>query len=170
MRKFFAKFFEDMVLVPAFVVMTFLVGYAMADQSVVSPGDFLAEVLKMISAFGGLSWVMKVSSIITLILSSMKVSFLNDLWWSKLGQFKAWAAPILGMVLGAMTMLANGQSITLASLLAYFSAGAGALILHELLDTIKAIPGLGPVWVSLINAIKKALGGPTSVETVPFKP
>lgn len=153
---------------PTIMLSLFLTGYAMADASVVSPGDYLALVLKVIGELGGLSWMLKIAAVVTLVLSSMKVSFLNDMIWSKLGKFKAWAAPILGLLIGVITMQANG-GITLVGLMAYLSAGAGALILHELLDTVKSIPGLGPIWVSLIEAIQKALGGPSPIVQVPSR-
>lgn len=146
---------------PIFVVGFFMAGYATADASVVSPNDFLMLVLQTISNLGGLPWVLKISAIITLVIAAMKVSLLNDLLWSKLGDFKAWAAPILGLLGGILALTASGQPITMASLLAYLSAGAGAIILHELLDTVKSIPGLGDIWVNIINIIQKALGGPT---------
>lgn len=121
--------------------------------------DFLFQVLKAISEFGGVSWVLKISMIVTLIVSSMKVSFFNDLIWNKLDGFKVWLAPILGLVTGLISLSVNGN-LTFAGVFAYFSAGAGAVILHELLDSIKKIPGLGSVYVSIIEAIEKALGGP----------
>lgn len=124
--------------------------------------DLLAQVLDMIRNFGGLPWFGKVAAIITLVLSSMKVSALNDLIWNKLGAFKAWAAPILGLIVGIVGLGADGK-ITLAGVLAYMSAGAGALILHELLDTIKAIPGIGSMWVSVIEIIKSVLGAKKTV-------
>lgn len=124
------------------------------------PTDFLTMVLDYIKSFGGISWVLKISGIITIIIASMKVSFLNDLIWSKLNGFKAWLAPILGIIMGVVSLSLSGQ-LTFAGVLAYFAAGAGAVVLHELLDTIKAIPGLGAIYVAIINAIEAALGGGT---------
>lgn len=124
----------------------------------IPPTDFLSMVLAYIQSFGGISWMLKVSGIITLIIASMKVSFLKDLIWSKLEGFQAWLAPVLGIILGIVSLSETGQ-LTLAGLLAYFAAGAGSVVLHELLDTIKAIPGLGPIYIAIINAIESALGG-----------
>lgn len=134
----------------------FVCGYAFAGD-VVSPQDFFALVLEAIKGFGGVSWVLKIASIITIIISSMKVSFLNDLIWSKLGAFKSWVAPILGLIAGIL-MLSKDGGLTLAGVFAYISAGGGAIILHELLDSIKAIPGLGPTWIWIINMIEASLG------------
>lgn len=150
--------FKHIVMTFLATVSLFSAGYVFADSSVVSPQDFLMQVFAAIKALGGLSWVMKIASIITLIIASMKVSFLNDLLWAKLGAFKAWAAPVLGLIAGIIML----PHLGLAEVFAYISAGAGAVIFHELLDSIKAIPGLGPVYVTVINLIEGALGGPSA--------
>lgn len=144
-----------------FVILFSVCAYALADNSVLSPKDFLSQVWDVVQSMGGLHWAMKVSAIIVLVIASLKVSFLNDLIWSKLGELKAWIAPVLGIVSGVLLLLAQGQ-LSLPGVFAYFSAGVGALALHELLDTIKSVKGIGPVYVGLIDAIEKALGGPAS--------
>lgn len=127
------------------------------------PQDFLSQVLQAIQGFGGLSTVAKISVIILLLVSSMKVTALNQLIWSKLGKAQAWVAPLLGLVAGILG-LANGadQKITLASVMAYVASGAGAILLYELLDSLQAIPGIGPTYVSIIEFIKGLTGGPKS--------
>lgn len=119
--------------------------------------DFLTQVLQAIKDFGGLPTVLKIAAIITLLLSSMKVTILNELVWSKLGDFKPWAAPILGLIAGLLD-LAKAGTVTWASVFAYISAGAGAIILHDLLDSVKSIPKLGDIYIKLIELIQKALG------------
>jgi hypothetical protein len=152
---------SGLMMASSFLALSFLTAYAFAAD-VVTPGDFFAQVLDVITKFGGLTFVLKVAAIITLVISSMKVSVLNDLIWSKLGAFQAWVAPILGLLAGILHLADNGASISWASVFAYLSAGAGAIILHELLDSVKALPGLGEFWVGLIAAVEKLLGGPSS--------
>lgn len=140
------------------VVLTFLVfysGLALA-QVVVAPQDFLNQVLVFIQSWGGISSLVKVSGIILLIIASMKVSFLQP-YWAKLGSFQAWLAPILGLIAGVLG-LGQAGPITAASVFTYISAGAGAIIMHELLDTVKAIPGIGDLWVTVIGFIEGLLG------------
>lgn len=120
--------------------------------------DFLNQVLSAIQGFGGLSFMLKVSAIITLIIASMKVSALNQLLWSKLGSFQAWLAPILGLIAGILSLGSEGP-LSLAKVFAYMAAGSGAILLHELLDTVKAIPGLGAVYVAIINLIEGSIIG-----------
>lgn len=122
-------------------------------------GDFLSQVLAAIKQFGGLPTVGKIALIIALLISSMKVSVLNQLLWSKLGAAKVWVAPLLGLIAGILD-LANSGQVTLASVFAYISAGAGAIILHELLDSVKKIPKLGELWVKVIEIVQRALKGP----------
>lgn len=146
----------------------FSIGVLAADTPV-DPASFLGQVLDFIKGFGGLSWFGKLSGILLIVVASMKVSFLNDLIWSKLGALQAWLAPLLGLLTGIVSLLAGGQPITLAALTAYLAAGAGAVALHQLLDTLKVVPGLGSVWVSIINVIESALGGPASKKTLPTR-
>ncbi len=136
---------------------TFLCGYAFADSTVIAPQDYLAQVLDAIHAMGGLSWTGKVASVILLIVASMKVSILHDWVWSKLGAAQAWVGPILGLLAGILMPALSGQPITLPTVMAYVAAGSGSLILHELLDTVKSIPGLGAVYVGIINLVESAL-------------
>jgi len=143
------------------------VGAPSADLPV---GDFLSQIMNFIQSFGGLSLVLKISGAVLLIIASFKVSILNKYVWSKLGSFQAYAAPVLGLLVGVLGLGTGGAPITLGAVLTYLAAGAGAIPLHELLDTLKAIPGLGSVYVSIITAIESVLGGPSSaVGAVPGK-
>lgn len=120
--------------------------------------SFFTQVIDYVEAFGGLSWVLKIAGGITLILSTMKVSFLKPIW-DKLGDAQAWAAPVLGLISGLLMTAVDGN-FTWAAVSAYVFSGAGAIILHELLDTIKSIPKLGTGWVTVIEVIKSLLGSP----------
>lgn len=148
-----------------FLFLMFSFAFAFAQEVAVSlplpPADFLSQVLQAIQGFGGLSTVAKISTIILLIVASMKVTILNQYIWSKLGEAKAWVAPLLGLIAGVLGIGAGGQPITLASVFAYVAAGGGAVILHELLDSLKAIPGIGPIYVAIIDFISESvvLGG-----------
>jgi hypothetical protein len=85
----------------------------------------------------------------------MKVSFLRGLIWDRLGAAKAWVAPVLALIGGIM----NLETITLPAILAYMGAGAGAIILHQLLDLVKAMPGISSFWIMVINMIASVTGG-----------
>ncbi len=121
--------------------------------------QFLAQVVAVFQQFGGMSGALKIAAVVTLVIASMKVSFLNSLIWSKLGSAQAFLAPVLGLVVGILG-LAGHAPLSIAAVFAYLSAGAGAIILHELLDAIKGLPGLGAAYVSFINLIESFLGGP----------
>lgn len=127
--------------------------YAYCQVSPVSPGDFFNQVLVAIQAMGGLAGLAKVSSVIVLIIASMKVTAINSIFWDKLGAFKAWLAPILGIIAGVLLL----HPLTLPGVVAYLFAGGGAVALHELLDSVKAIPGLGSVYVFIIDGIEEFL-------------
>lgn len=129
------------------------------SASSISSDDFISNVLKIVddSKGGGLPLGLKIASLVLLILASFKVSFLKPIW-AKLGKFQAAAAPILGLILG-LCLLGSSGPISLASIMAYLASGAGAIALHEILDMLKGIPGIGSVYVGIINLIESALGG-----------
>jgi len=116
--------------------------------------DFLSQVLEYIKAFGGLETVLKISGGIAIIISSMKVTFSKQLLWDKLGAAQAWLAPALGLLVGILSM---GTALTLASALAYVGSGAGAILFHELLDTLKVAPVIGDTIVKVIAVIQALL-------------
>lgn len=146
----------------AFSMMLFTI-VVFAQDTIPAPVEtvdgFFTQVLTFIKQFGGLPWVLKVAGIAAILISTLKVSVLRELIWDKLGDAKVWAAPILGLIFGIASL---GSGLTWASALAYVSAGAGAIILHELLDSAKAIPGIGSVWLSIIGVIQTILGGKKS--------
>ncbi len=142
------------------LTMMFFAVLAFAQDTIPAPAEtvegFFAQTLTFIKQFGGLPWVFKIAGIAAILLSTLKISVLREYTWDKLGNAKVWAAPVIGLIFGIASL---GTNLTLASALAYISAGAGAIILHELLDSVKAIPGLGGVWISIIDVIKSLLGG-----------
>jgi len=149
-----------MRLIILFMLMFFpIIGFANPDELPIQ--DFLAQVLLAVKEFGGLPWMAKISMIIMLLVGSMKVTFLRGLIWDRLGAAKAWVALILGLIAGIL----NLEVITLPGVLAYIGAGAGAIILHQLLDLVKALPGISPFWIMIIDLIAKVTGG-KSVEQV----
>lgn len=139
-------------------IMLFAGCYAFA-QDVLSPGDFVNQVASFVQGIGGMSTMLIVSGVIMLIIASMKVSILNQWIWSKLGSVQIWVAPSLGLIAGVLSL---GSGITLPAAFAYVTAGAGAVYLHEILDQVKNIPGIGAIYVSIITTVEGWLGGPAA--------
>jgi len=129
---------------------------------------FLKQIMDTILQFGGLSFLLKVSSIVTLIVSATKVTFLQK-YWEKLGGFQVLVAPILGLVSGVLILASQG-TLTWAGVASYVFAGAGAVVLHELLDAIKTLPGIGAVFIAIIDFISGKLGGQPTSPSEPTKP
>lgn len=122
-------------------------------QGVITPQDFFAQVLQAISDMGGLSALGKLASVILLVVASMKVNLINSALWDKLGAFQ----PVLPLFLGLAAGILMLPQITFPAALAYVLSGAGAIAIHQLLDMAKAIPGLGTVYVYVINLIEEFL-------------
>jgi hypothetical protein len=145
MRKFWLV--GLVTLIPIFVLAQ------VAAPTSVSLADWVGLLITTLKDFimSGVTWQVKVAAVIALLISSMKVSFLQGLW-AKLGDFQIWLAPILGLVAGIISVLSGG---TWTDVLGYVAAGGGAVFIHELLDIVKIIPGLGPMWTGLIDIIEK---------------
>lgn len=164
-------FLKVMMLCFAFVAtiltVNFLFDYAfmmaIAQETVPAPtlspdAQFLQQVWLVIQGFGGLTFVAKCSTVIMIIVGSMKVSFLRPLW-TKLGSLQIWVAPILGFLGGLATAFTGQDKFSWAIVIAYTVAGAGAGHVHELLDLVKKVPGLGDVYMTIIDVIMEILGG-----------
>lgn len=139
-------------LMLAFAV-TFI-GIAAVAQTADPNTDFLNDVLKFIASFGGLSSMLKISGILMLIVASMKVTFLAPIWNKLPAVLQTFMAPLLGLAAGLLGLGMSGAPVTWASALAFMGAGTGSVFLHEILDGIKALPGIGTVYISIINVIE----------------
>lgn len=149
-------------LLSIFLGVFFVGAYAMADSGVTSPQDFFAQVVQAVQNMGGLTMMGKISVAIVLVIATMKVTFLNRIIWSKLGTAQVYVAPILGLLAGVLSLGSPGAAVTAASIFAYLTAGAGAVFLHEILDSMKGLPGLGAIYITIINLVETALGGPAN--------
>ena len=136
-----------------------------ADQVDLPIGDFVSQAIGFIKLFlagdqGSFPWAVKVSAAVMLIIASMKVSILRPLW-DKLGSAKAWIAPVLGCIGGVISIKASGGAVTINVVGQYFMAGAGAIVIHELFDSIKAVPGLNKYIAMVIDFLQLIFKRPT---------
>ena len=122
-------------------------GFAADDLPV---DQWFAQVLGAVSAFGGLSWMAKIATICMLLTASMKVPFIRGLLWDKLGSAKVFVSPLLGLAAGILAMNPN----TLPGGRAYVGAGAGAIILYELLDAIKVPAASNAMVLAVLNFVQ----------------
>jgi hypothetical protein len=134
------------------VLLVPLFAYAQAADPV-PVTDWLGQLLTTVKDFlsSSMTWQVKLAALIALIVSSMNVTLLKSWVWDKLGNFKIWLAPALGLVAGVLNAL-NGGSW--GDVWQYVAAGGGAVFVHEILDLVKLIPGIGSMWINLINMIE----------------
>lgn len=119
--------------------------------------DFMSQVFAAVQGFGGLSWGLKVASVLFLVIASMKVSVLRSYTWDKVPQaLKVWLAPFLALLAGLFSL----GSFDKVALAAWVFAGAGAILLQNLLEGIKQIPGIGQGVLSAISFIELLLRKP----------
>lgn len=152
------KYVPSLFQVLMFFFLTFTLNAAAQAADVIEPKDFIVQIIDAIKGMGGASVAMIASSIIMLLIASMKVSFLKPAW-QKLGALQIWLAPVLGLIAGVLHDVVSGGPISLAKLFTYLGVGAGSVFLHEILDLVKAIPGLGAIYVSIIDIAESTLGG-----------
>lgn len=128
----------------------------------VTLAEFVAQVMRTSETIGDLPTMLKISAVITLLVSSLKVTAFRRLIWERLGAGQVLVAPTLGLLAGLVGLGTTGP-VTLPIVLTYVMAGGGAVFLHELLDALKALPGLGAAYIRAIELIQRALGGEQSV-------
>lgn len=139
------------------------------SPEIILPTDFVMQLVYAIRDMGGAGTLAQVAVIVTLLVSSMKVTVLNQLVWQRLGPFKVLAAPLFALVAGVVGLGAQGAPPSLARVVAYLSAGAGAIVLHQLLDALKAVPGLGPWYANALEVVSRTLGATESDQAVKGK-
>lgn len=131
---------------------------AYAADSDLPVDQFFNQVIELVKSFGGIPWTMKIAGIIMLIIATMKVTFLRPLW-DKLGWIKGFVAGILGLIAGVL-MLSKENMLSFPGVVAYMFSGMGAVVLHQMLDALKQIPGIGPVYVQIIDFIMNLAKAP----------
>lgn len=142
-----------MVLILTMMISTM----ALAVEADVSALDFLSQVFSVVKSLGGMAWGLKIASIMFLVVGSMKVSLIRSFTWDKIpAALKVWLAPFLSALAG----LFSSGNFDKASLTAWALAGGGAVLLYQILEGVKLIPGIGPKYVSIINFIGVLLGKP----------
>lgn len=112
---------------------------------------------------------MSVATWIGLILTLWKSSVLQPLWAKLPASLQAWMGPLMGIVAAIGSMVANGGSLSWSIIMAGLSTGALGMALHVLLDSIKVLPGIGGIWVTVINYLENFLAAPSEAKSVKGK-
>lgn len=172
MRNWFSFFIPLMITVMVTMVTTFTLMnfgffnvYAQGAQLLaVDPSDytFFGQVLNLVKTWGGLEASVKISAIITLIISSMKVSFLKKFWDALVikinGQvysLQILVVPVLSIVIGLSTQ----GKLSIEAVFAYLVMGGGAVYFHEIMDFIKTLPIVNPIIKVIVDIVSYVLGG-----------
>lgn len=159
------RFFALMVITLVVVLSAGLFPIHAETASVLAdPSDFgfLAQVLALVKSWGGLESSLKISAVVTLIISSIKVSYFKKFWDSlkikmdgKEVSLQIFIVPILSIVIG----LCSQGKVTWAAFVAYAVMGAGAVYLHEIMDQVKKLPLVSPIAKVIVDVISFILGG-----------
>ena len=133
---------------------------AFAQEVEVGFDQLATLLLSVITNWQLLGWQAGVVALLTLIVSTTKNSVLRGYIWDKLGWAKAFVAPGLGIVLYMLGMAEFSWKAALLGL----TSGLGAIALHQLLDAVKGIPSVGPIWVKVIDFLGTLLKRPPVVK------
>ena len=136
---------------------------ALADEvpaADMSLGELIAQAVADWGSVSGLGGTALFTGIVALVLrvllSTMKVSILRQWLWDKLPDWSKWlVAPVVGVVLFALTV----HPFSLKLLWVGLASGAGAVVLHELLSKIEALPGINATVKWVVALASKLLGG-----------
>lgn len=109
--------------------------------------------LATIASFGGLPWVLEIAVFIFLIIAFAKLTRLKHPW-DELHHLKALVPLAFALLIGIL----NLQTYTVAGIAAYLLTGAGAMIVHDMLEIVKGVPGLGPSYINTIEYLSRKLG------------
>lgn len=113
-------------------------------------GTFVTQAFQVFQSFHELTPKIVMIGVLTLIISAWKVSVFKP-YWEKLGSFKTLCAPASMFFLAVINSVngpLNFHIIFNALMIGFTSVG-----FHELLDSIKLMPHIGPRWVVMVNVI-----------------
>jgi hypothetical protein len=145
---------------------------ANATSAVVVPdGNIFKAVWSLVSGWGGLDYTVKVNAIMTILISSMKVSFLKP-FWDKIKKIKVtykgvvqyidaqiYFVAFMHIVLGIITQ----GNYTLPAILAYIFIGSGSVFFHEITEGLKNVPIIGNILAWIETIAKYILRDPKTI-------
>jgi hypothetical protein len=118
-----------------------------------------SQLVSLIQSFGSLSAPAKIAGIVLFIVAVVKSSFVQPLW-AKLGNAQVLVAPILAVIVSIVSI----QPFSWAALWSSLLSGALAIGMHQLLDAVKTLPGIGSAYLTVINFVESILQAPESVK------
>jgi hypothetical protein len=121
-------------------------------------GQFVDQLYAVLQNFGALSPLLKASAILTLLISAWKVSAFQWMW-SQLGKFQSFMAPLLMTAAVIVQSLIKSGSVNWSSVGTAIVIGLTSIGFHELLCALKSFPGIGPLFVKVIDVVEAFLGG-----------
>lgn len=117
---------------------------------------FAHSVFLSLYKLGGIKFILIVAVVVLVTIGLFKFSNLRPLW-DRLGKLKPLCAPILSLLIGLISLCIGDEPLTLSSVMAYLFAGSGAIILHDVLDAVKALPGISPAYSKVIDSLQGLL-------------
>ena len=124
----------------------------------------LASVMSLWQSFPTLPLAGKIAGVLAIVIGLVKSSALQP-YWAKLGPWQALVAPVLGVV----TAILSIQPLSWAGIWLGLSGGMLAVALSNVLNSVMAMPGVGPLWVSIIQIIERLLNAPAPAPVVQAK-
>lgn len=140
----------------AFLSMIMFATVAVAQAVEPAPSDLLGALLRALADWQSVGWQAGVAALLTILISTVKLSW-AQVYWNKLGYFKVFVAPVLSLVAVAIA----APALDAKAMYVAITTGAGAVFLHQILDSVKKMPGLKKPISIVIDIVSKLLGKPS---------
>jgi hypothetical protein len=118
--------------------------------------SLLGQLLSLIEGLGSMSPQAKIAAVVLFLTAVWNSSFLQP-YWAALGNAQTLVGPVLGLVSGILSV----SPLSWSSVWTGVYGGSLAVLVIALLNAVKVLPGIGPVYVSVINFIENLLGSPS---------
>jgi hypothetical protein len=115
----------------------------------------LGQLISLIEGLGSMSPQAKIAAIVLFITAVWKSSFLQP-YYAALGNAANLVGPVLGLISGVLAI----QPLSWGAVWTGVYGGSLAVLVVALLEAVKSIPGIGSLYVSLINWVEGLLGSP----------
>jgi uncharacterized membrane protein HdeD (DUF308 family) len=124
----------------------------------------LASIMDLWHSFPSLSVAGKIAGCLVILIGLVKSSLFKPLW-DKAGPWKALVAPLLGLIVAVLSI----SPFNWAGVLQGLAGGVLAVGISQVFDAVKLMPGVGQVWITIIDVVQKLLGAPKPALQAPKK-
>lgn len=118
--------------------------------------DIFSQAIKAIESWRSLGWQVGLSGVLAVFISTLKNSFIRRWVWDRLGWSKVLVAPALSLIIVILSV----KPLTFSAVILAIFVGAGAIFIHEMLDSLKDAPFVKRPYNKVIEILASLLKKP----------